>query len=110
MMRLLRYFLIERRVKNPLVAARIYQMIYHPEIASYNSTKSSSPEVRGFEDSSPSQPKKVHPPKVTDKDYWMPEDEVKDGLEYLKSKELKTTKDRQNIQVLEAVLKNKQRV
>jgi hypothetical protein len=40
----------------------------------------------------------------------MPEDEVKDGLEYLKSKELKTTKDRQNIQVLEAVLKNKQRV
>ena len=93
-----------------MMAARIYQMIYHPDIVSYNSTKSSSPEVRAFEDSSPSQPKKVHPPKVTDQDYWMPEDEVKDGLEYLKSKELKTTKDRQNIQVIEAVLRNKQRV
>jgi len=93
-----------------MLAARIYQMIYHPEIASYNSNKSSSPEVRTLEDFSPSQPKRVHPPKVTDKDYWMPEDEVKDGLEYLKSKELKTAKDKQNIQVLEAVLRNKQKV
>ena len=93
-----------------MMAARIYQMIYHPEVAGYNSTKSSSHEVRASEDSAPSQPKKVYPPKVTDKNYWMPEDEVKDGLEYLKSKELKTAKDKQNIQVLEAVLRNKQRV
>lgn len=33
MLKLLRYFLIKRRVNNPLLAARIYQMIYHPEMS-----------------------------------------------------------------------------
>jgi hypothetical protein len=41
-MKLIRYFLINRVTKNPMIAARIYQMIYHPEMVP-SSVRTSSP-------------------------------------------------------------------
>lgn len=35
MFKLIRYFLIHRVTKNPMTAARIYQMIYHPELTGF---------------------------------------------------------------------------
>jgi len=105
MMKLIKYLLINRVTKDPIAAAKVYQMIYHPELAE---RKVFRPNIgTSFQGTSLSPVSLEQPYKVTDKEYWMPPNEVKSGLDYLKNKVNKTPKDRQNIQVLEAVLRNK---
>lgn len=42
MFKLIRYFLINRVTRNPMTAARIYQMIYHPELTGFVSRPKSN--------------------------------------------------------------------
>jgi hypothetical protein len=104
-MKLLKYLLLNRVTKDPMTAAKVYQMIYHPELAPRQSVRSTN--ETSFEGTSQAVVVPKQPYKVTDKEYWMPQDEVQAGLDYLKNKTNKTTKDRQNIQMLEAILRNK---
>jgi hypothetical protein len=105
MMKLFKYLLLNKVTKDPMTAAKVYQMIYHPELAFRQPIRSTN--VTTFEGTSQAVVVPQQPLKVTNKDYWIPQDEVKAGLDYLKNKTNKTSKDRQNIQMLEAVLRNK---
>lgn len=88
-MKLLKYLIIYRTTKDPMMAAKIYQMIYHPE-------KTTNTQV--FEYVKPSV---VETPRVSDK-----KQEIISSLNYLKSKSVKTKQDKESIYSLEMVLKN----
>lgn len=106
MFKLIRYLLINRVTKNPMTAARIYQMIYHPEYVTYPNSESKT--------------YKSEPPKVsmaaTRKqennriDFNRSEDnqrrELEKSLRELQSKPRKTVADRTSIDMLQAVLNN----
>ena len=72
-----------------MTAAKIYQMIYHPE-------KTTNMQV--FEYVKPSV---VETPRVSDK-----KQEIVASLNYLKSKPIKSKQDKESIYSLEMVLKN----
>ena len=72
-----------------MTAAKIYQMIYHPE-------KTTNTQV--FEYVKPSV---VETPRVSDK-----KQELIASLSYLKNKQIKTKQDKESIYSLEMVLKN----
>jgi hypothetical protein len=72
-----------------MTAAKIYQMIYHPE-------KTTNMQV--FEYVKPSV---VETPRVSDK-----KQEIVASLNYLKSKTIKSKQDKESIYSLEMVLKN----
>lgn len=89
MKKLLAYYFIYRTTKDAMTAAKIYQMIYHPE-------KTTNLQV--FEYVKPSV---VETPKVSDK-----KQEIINSLEYLKNKSVKTKQDKDSIYSLEMILKN----
>ena len=107
MLKLLRYFLIKRRGNNPLLAARIYQMIYHPEISVQWEKSSMTNKVQLVE------------PKLTEmqpapvrRDYRQgnmvltERQEIEQALRELQNKPKKSVADRTSIGMLEAVLAN----
>lgn len=94
-MKLLKYLIIYRTTKDPMMAAKIYQMIYHPELTQSTIVSANEPTL------SYSQPQSVSPVKSTSK-----KDELLASLEYLKNKKVKTKQDRDSIYTIEMVLKS----
>jgi len=76
------------------MAAKIYQMIYHPEIIQNNVIVNQEPKLQYS-----STPTSVTEP--TDK-----KTELMKSLEYLKSKKILTKQDKDSIYTIEMVLKN----
>lgn len=89
MKKFLTYYFIYRTTKDPMTAAKIYQMIYHPE-------KTTNMQV--FEYVKPSV---VETPRVSDK-----KQEIIASLNYLKNKPIKSKQDKESIYSLEMVLNN----
>lgn len=89
MKKFLAYYFIYRTTKDPMTAAKIYQMIYHPE-------KTTNMQI--FEYVKPSV---VETPRVSDK-----KQEIIASLNYLKNKAIKSKQDKESIYSLEMVLKN----
>ena len=102
MMKLIRYFLINRVTKNPMVAARIYQMIYHPEIAHRNEIRREKP-LPTYE-VTPPQTNVVAPQRTNS--VLTERSEIQEALQKLRSKPNKTVADRTSIDMLQAVLAN----
>jgi hypothetical protein len=94
-MKLLKYLIIFKTTKDPLLAAQIYQMIYHPEIKQSIINITNEPILK-FSDKPI-----VETPKSVDK-----KEELKKSLEYLKSKKNPTKQDKDSIYTIEMVLKN----
>ena len=93
-MKLIKYLIIYRTTKDPMMAAKIYQMIYHPEIKHSTVSIVQEPALR-YSESIPSVTK------PTDK-----KTELIKSLEYLKSKKSPTKQDKDSIYTIEMVLKN----
>jgi hypothetical protein len=89
MKKFLAYYFIYRTTKDPMTAAKIYQMIYHPE-------KTTNMQI--FEYVKPSV---VETPRVSDK-----KQEIIASLNYLKNKAIKSKQDKESIYSLEMVLNN----
>jgi len=94
-MKLLKYLIIFRTTKDPMMAAKIYQMIYHPELTQSTVVCTNEPKL------SYSQPQPVSPVNARSK-----KDELLASLEYLKNKKVKTKQDRDSIYTIEMVLKS----
>jgi hypothetical protein len=93
-MKLLKYLIIYRTTKDPMMSAKIYQMIYHPEIKQNNVIINQEPKLQYS-----SSPTSVTEP--TDK-----KNELMKSLEYLKGKKNPTKQDKDSIYTIEMVLKN----
>jgi hypothetical protein len=93
-MKLIKYLIIYRTTKDPMMAAKIYQMIYHPEIIQNNVIVNQEPKLQYN-----STPTSVTEP--TDK-----KTELMKSLEYLKGKKSPTKQDKDSIYTIEMVLKN----
>ena len=93
MFKLLKFYLIYRVSKDAVIAARIYNMLYHTDIDSKNfiKTKNTDDKKIKVEEQTNSNGNKK---------------EIIDSLNYLKSKPNKTKQDRESIYTLEMVLKN----
>jgi hypothetical protein len=93
-MKLLKYLIIYRTTKDPMMAAKIYQMIYHPEIKHSTISVAQEPTLQ-YSNTEPSTIKPMD--KKT---------ELMKSLEYLKSKKSPTKQDKDSIYTIEMVLKN----
>ena len=93
-MKLLKYLIIYRTTKDPMMAAKIYQMIYHPEIKHSTISIIQEPTLK-YSETTPSVTK------PTDK-----KTELMKSLEYPKSKKSPTKQDKDSIYTIEMVLKN----
>ena len=93
-MKLLKYLIIYRTTKDAMMAAKIYQMIYHPEIKQSDVIVNQEPTLH-YSETTPSVTK------PTDK-----KTELMKSLEYLKSKKSPTKQDKDSIYTIEMVLKN----
>ena len=93
-MKILKYLIIYRTTKDPMMAAKIYQMIYHPDIKHSTISIIQEPTLQ-YSESTPSVTK------PTDK-----KTELMKSLEYLKSKKSPTKQDKDSIYTIEMVLKN----
>ncbi len=93
-MKILKYLIIYRTTKDPMMAAKIYQMIYHPEIKHSTINVVQEPTLV-YSELAPSVTK------PTDK-----KTELIKSLEYLKSKKSPTKQDKDSIYTIEMVLKN----
>lgn len=89
-MRLLRYFVIRLTTRKALTAANIYQMIYHSNVNN---------EAQQPTDKSKDKPK-------TSVGNSEKRQELIESLNYIKSKEFKTKKDKESISVIESILAN----
>ena len=94
-MKLLKYLIIYRTTKNPMMAAQIYQMIYHPEIKQPSVSMVNQPSFQYTEKPV------VDTPRVVSK-----KDELLSSLTYLKSKKNPTKQEKDSIYTIEMVLKN----
>lgn len=86
MKKFLAYYFIYRTTKNPMVAAQIYQILY----GNHNPVNL-TPTIVGTTATVHNTSKKQ---------------ELEESLKYLKEKTIKTKKDKESINVLEAVIKN----
>ena len=91
-MKLLKYLIIYRTTKDPIMAAKIYQMIYHPEIVQLSSVV--EPKITYSEQKITNGIKPTHK-----------KNELLYSLEYLKNKKIKTKQDLESIYTIEMVLK-----
>lgn len=103
MLKYLRYYYLNKIVKDPYLAAKIYEMIYHkvkfdviPPIV--NNTINMAPVL--YEQNT----SKVAPNKIDPKN--LQKSELEKTLLYLKAKTLKTKEEKDSIGIIEAVLKN----
>jgi len=102
MLKYLRYYYLNKIVKDPYLAAKIYEMIYHqvkfdgtPTV--YNATVQVANISNNQENSEKSQ--------STDKK-TLERKELEKTLIYLKAKPVKTKEEKDSIGIIEAVLKN----
>jgi hypothetical protein len=87
MKKFLGYYFIYRTTKNPMMAAQIYQMIYQNKQLPTQQVEA----VKGATNQiSPTNKK----------------EELEESLKYLKSKTLKTKKDKESINIIESILVN----
>lgn len=86
MKKFLAYYFIYRTTKNPMIAAQIYQILY-----GNNNSVSLTPTIAGTTSTVHNTSKKQ---------------ELEESLKYLKEKTIKTKKDKESINVLEAVIQN----
>lgn len=91
-MKLLKYLIIYRTTKDPIMAAKIYQMIYHPEIVQLPSVVETKLMY--------SEEKITNGVKPINK-----KNELLSSLEYLKNKKVKTKQDNESIYTIETILK-----
>jgi len=106
MMKLIRYFLIQRKAKNPLLAARIYQMIYHPEYAQvWDKPKSENRFPNITLEGETRNPVRNTQPRDGNR-VLTERDEIQQALLELQRKPKKTPADKASIGMLEAVLIN----
>ena len=104
MIKHLKFYMLNRIVKDPILTAQIYNMIYHKGTPPKKEVTISpvpvttpisfSPEVQ-----IPTPEKKFVPKSEVD--------ELKSQLQYLRNKTFKTKQDKESMGILEAVLKNK---
>ena len=99
MIKHLKFYLLHRLIKDPIVTSQVYHMIYHngtppKKEVSVPTSFGFAPEVKSI----PSQSKFVPISEV---------DELREKLNYLKSKSIKSKQDKDSIGIIEAVLKNK---
>lgn len=97
MLKHFKFYLLFKLVKDPIVSAQIYDMIYHKASAP---KKETSKFIEGV----------VSQVTVPNKTVTVSNNEtqsLKEQLNYLKSKSVKSKQDRDSIGILEAVLKNK---
>lgn len=107
MIKHLKFYLLHRIVKDPVLTSQIYNMIYHrgapptreSEIPQTAQISVDVPETVTPEIQNPSAVKKF----VALSEIY----EVRKQLDYLKSKSIKSKQDKDSIGILEAVLKNK---
>ena len=88
-MKLFRYLILNKYIKDPIIAVKVYQILYE---------KGQMPEILAPSTSIPKTESKVV---ITEK----PQD-LQSTLEELRSKTFKTKKDKESIGILEAVIKN----
>lgn len=88
-MKLFRYLILNKYIKDPIIAVKVYQILYE---------KGQMPEILAPSTSTPKTESKVV---ITEK----PQD-LQSTLEELRSKTFKTKKDKESIGILEAVIKN----
>lgn len=104
MFKLIRYFLIKRTIKNPLLAARVYQMIYHPEVSVHWDKPHSPSKYRDFDETPVQSPRNTNYRQgnvvLTERQ------EIENALRELQNKPKKTIADKTSIGMLEAVLAN----
>jgi len=96
MIKILRFYFLKRMVKDPTTTAQVYHMMYcggqpPKKIETVPQVSPSYPEVQSMS---------VKPKTKTKRQ------EIIDSLNFLKSKPNKTKQEKDNIGVLEAVLKN----
>jgi len=94
-----KYYLLHKLIKDPIVAAQVYHMIY----------RGGQPPKKEFKIEMPSFSESVVKSIPVSKSPAVKSetDELMDKLTYLKSKQVKTKQDRDSIGIIEAVLKNK---
>lgn len=92
-MKLFKYFFIYLTSKDAETAAKVYNMLYNPEVIFVSKPNNNSTHVD-----------KVNPPTVSDPNNK--KEELLESLRYLKSKKSPTKKEKDSIYTLEMVLKN----
>ena len=88
-MKLFRYLILNKYIKDPIIAVKVYQILYE---------KGQMPEILAPYTVTPKTESKVV---ITEK----PQD-LQSTLDELRSKTFKTKKDKESIGILEAVIKN----
>ena len=99
MMKHIKFYLLHRLVKDPIITAQVYNMIYNGGAPPQKNV--SIPTFFG-------NPTEIKP--VPTQAKFVPKSEINqltEQLNYLKSKPLKTKQDKESIGIIEAVLKNK---
>lgn len=85
MKKLFAYYMLLKWTKEPMVAARIYQLLYEGQMIDFSAVKLDESQMK-----QPSSKK----------------EELEMSLAYLKSKPVKSNKDKESIQMIQAVLNN----
>lgn len=94
-MKILKYLIIYRTTKDPMMAAQIYQMIYHPEITQPLMSRPTETVFKYVEKPVVQTPKPINK-----------KEELLKSLSFLKSKKNPTKQDKDSIYTIEMVLKN----
>ena len=106
MFKLIRYFLIHRVTKNPMTAARIYQMIYHPEVFQIADRPRKVETRMDYTPETPSSPPLKRGGHRSGNVVLTEREEIEGALRELQSKPKKSVADKTSIDMLRAVLNN----
>lgn len=106
MFKLIRYLLINRVTKNPLTAARIYQMIYHPEVSQMAERPRKVETQMVYAPETPSSPPLKRGGHRSGNVVLTERQEIEGALQQLQSKPKKSVADKTSIDMLRAVLNN----
>lgn len=103
MLKLIRYLIINRKTRNPMTAARIYQMIYHPELSLQNQPY---PKEGGNQSKMIMEASSGNSRNVKEDVNHQQRQNLQEELNFLRRKPNKTLADRTSIDMLEAVIRN----
>lgn len=106
MFKLIRYFLINRVTRNPMTAARIYQMIYHPEVSQMTDRPRRVETQVAYNPETPSSPPAKRGGHRSGNVVLTEREEIEGALRELQSKPKKSLADKTSIDMLRAVLNN----
>ena len=102
MIKLLKFWLLNRVIKNPTLSAEIYQMMYERRVFVRPSASTTQPTFVDIDSPLMS----ISSLTATSSSFSNKRRELLSALTELKSKPLKTKQDRESIGMLEAALKN----